>query len=69
MSLLYFGAVGVAFLNDRRRRRADPYAGLADDEISPLDDTPEAVQAGAHIAPPTAVEPPMPLDRRYDDST
>ncbi|WP_116248604.1 twin-arginine translocase subunit TatC [Nocardiopsis sp. FIRDI 009] len=29
-----------AFLNDRRKRRDDPFAGLDDDEISELDDTP-----------------------------
>jgi sec-independent protein translocase protein TatC len=37
MSLLYFLAVGVAFLNDRRKGRNDPYANLSDDELSPLD--------------------------------
>lgn len=37
LSALYFGAVGFAFLNDRRRAAAAPYAGLDDDEISPLD--------------------------------
>ncbi|MEU1705802.1 twin-arginine translocase subunit TatC [Streptomyces sp. NPDC005706] len=41
--LLYFLAVGVALLNDRRRGRANPDAGLADDEASVLDLTPEAV--------------------------
>ncbi|MGW0287473.1 twin-arginine translocase subunit TatC [Streptomyces sp. NPDC003236] len=41
--LLYFLAVGVALLNDRRRRRADPDAELADDEASVLDLTPEPV--------------------------
>lgn len=38
MSLLYFAAVAFAFINDRRRARSNPYAGLADDEISSLDD-------------------------------
>ncbi|MEE2054749.1 twin-arginine translocase subunit TatC [Nocardiopsis tropica] len=32
-----------AFLNDRRKKRNDPYAGLDDDEISELDDTPSAL--------------------------
>ncbi|GAA0984651.1 twin-arginine translocase subunit TatC [Nocardiopsis tropica] len=32
-----------AFLNDRRKKRDDPYAGLDDDEISELDDTPSAL--------------------------
>jgi sec-independent protein translocase protein TatC len=35
---LYFAAVGVAWLNDRRRQRQDPFAALSDDEASPLDD-------------------------------
>jgi sec-independent protein translocase protein TatC len=39
MALLYFGAVGVAFINDRRRGRRDPYANLADDEVSPIEPT------------------------------
>ncbi|MFD6950029.1 preprotein translocase subunit TatC [Nocardiopsis sp. TSRI0078] len=33
-----------AFLNDRRRRRADPYAGLDDDQISELDETPSELE-------------------------
>jgi sec-independent protein translocase protein TatC len=70
MSLLYFTAVGVAFLNDRRRGRNNPYAGLADDEISPIDfDDAEAVegdQQAEHVSP---IAGPLPLDRRYDDST
>jgi len=37
------GAEVIVYLNDRRRarRNPDPYAGLADDELSPieLDDT------------------------------
>ena len=39
MSLLYFVAVGVAFLNDKRRGPGPGvYAGIDDDEVSPLDD-------------------------------
>jgi sec-independent protein translocase protein TatC len=37
MAVLYFAAVGVAFLNDRRRARRDAYANLNDDEVSPLE--------------------------------
>jgi sec-independent protein translocase protein TatC len=37
MAVLYFGAVGVAFLNDRRRARNRPYANLRDDEASPIE--------------------------------
>jgi sec-independent protein translocase protein TatC len=75
LCLLYFFAVGIAFLNDRRRARNDPYADLADDEISPLDDAeldldePEPVTAGDRVEAPTAEAEPAPLDRRYDDMT
>lgn len=76
LSLLYFVAVGVAFLNDRRRRRRDDiYAGLDDDEVSPLTDDREPVAAGAPVdsfVPVEAPEPvpaPLPLERRYDDAT
>ncbi len=40
MALLYWVAVGVAYLHDRRkasRAAASPYAGLSDDEASPLE--------------------------------
>ena len=37
MAVLYFAAVGVAFLNDRRRARKNAYANLNDDEVSPLE--------------------------------
>jgi sec-independent protein translocase protein TatC len=67
---LYFAAVGVAFVNDRRRGRGrEIYAGLADDEASPLDLTPEPVTAGERIAPPEPVAAPKPIDRGYDDVT
>jgi sec-independent protein translocase protein TatC len=77
MAILYFAAVGVAFINDRRRARHRPsYAGLDDDATSPLDDYDvEPVEPGASVTsvdPVTASEPvskPLPLDRRYDDST
>jgi sec-independent protein translocase protein TatC len=41
--ILYFIAVGVAMLNDKRRRRQNPDAELDDDEASDLDLTPEAI--------------------------
>jgi sec-independent protein translocase protein TatC len=76
MALLYFGAVGIAFINDRRRRRNAPdYSALDDDELSPLEYDVEPIGAGAPVdglAPVDAPEPvarPLPLDRRYDDST
>lgn len=77
LSALYFGAVGVAFLNDRRRGRGrEIYAGLSDDEASPLDlgdreavRAADPIEAPAPIAAPQPVAPPAPLDRRYDDMT
>jgi sec-independent protein translocase protein TatC len=73
LCLLYFAAVGVAFINDRRKGRQDPYADLADDEISPLDDVLEPVTAGEPVGAASVVGDPdpvpeaAPLDRRYDD--
>jgi sec-independent protein translocase protein TatC len=77
MSALYFMAVGVAFLNDRRKGRGkELYEGLGDDEISPLeDDVREPVAAGDRvegsppIERPAPVAAPLPLDSRYDDMT
>ncbi len=77
MSALYFMAVGVAFLNDRRKGRGkELYEGLSDDEISPLeDDVREPVAAGDRaeastpIERPAPVAAPLPLDSRYDDMT
>jgi sec-independent protein translocase protein TatC len=76
MSALYFIAVGVAFLNDRRKGRGkEIYAGLDDDELSPLEDDREPVAAGDRIDAPTAVgaptpvSRPLPLESRYDDMT
>ncbi|MFC0097359.1 twin-arginine translocase subunit TatC [Micromonospora marina] len=73
---LYFAAVGVAFLNDKRRGRGrEVYAGIADDEVSPLDLPNEPVPAGSRIeasGPIDAPEPivaPKPIERRYDDMT
>ncbi|MGW1062210.1 twin-arginine translocase subunit TatC [Micromonospora sp. NBC_01412] len=76
LTALYFGAVGVAFLNDRRRGRGkEAYAGLDDDEVSPLelDDDPVApgqrVEAADPIGTPEPVAAPTPIDRRYDEMT
>ncbi|MFI6072612.1 twin-arginine translocase subunit TatC [Actinoplanes sp. NPDC051343] len=82
MSLLYFIAVGVAWLNDRRKGRGkEMYAGLDDDQISPLADERVSVGAADPIEPPTPVsgpgtidgptpvERPRPLDNRFDDMT
>lgn len=35
---LFEAAELVAFLNDRRKRRSDPYGGLDDDQVSPLEE-------------------------------
>ncbi|MEU5423245.1 twin-arginine translocase subunit TatC [Streptomyces sp. NPDC001407] len=43
ISILYFGAVGFAILNDKRRDRANPDHLLDDDEAAPLDLTPQPV--------------------------
>ncbi|MGC1213108.1 MAG: twin-arginine translocase subunit TatC [Micromonospora sp.] len=76
LSLLYFLAVAVAFVNDKRRGRGrDLYNDLSDDEVSPLDLTPEPVEAGqrvdevAPIGAPEPVAAPAPIERRYDDMT
>ncbi|MET8255341.1 twin-arginine translocase subunit TatC [Micromonospora sp. NPDC005197] len=76
LSALYFGAVGVAFLNDKRRGRGkEVYAGLDDDEVSPLEFDTDPVVAGQRVdatAPIGAPEPiakPAPIERRYDDMT
>ena len=69
MAILYFGAVGFALLNDRRRsRRAAALATVGDDELSPIDDLDE-IGAGDPIAPPEPVAPAQPIERRYDDFT
>jgi sec-independent protein translocase protein TatC len=71
LSALYFGAVGVAFLNDRRRGRGkEIYEGIGDDEISPLEDVGGApVEQGERIEAITPVAAPKPLDRRWDEIT
>lgn len=70
LSALYFMAVGGAYLNDRRRaRRNNLYAGLSDDEISPLEPDLEPVEAGEPVDAITPVPAPQPLERRYDDMT
>ncbi|WP_431894700.1 twin-arginine translocase subunit TatC [Micromonospora haikouensis] len=76
LSALYFAAVGVAFLNDKRRGRGkEIYAGIADDEVSPLelndDRVPpsQRIEASDPIGAPEPVAAPAPIDRRYDDMT
>jgi sec-independent protein translocase protein TatC len=75
LSSLYFAAIGVAFLNDRRRaRKAGLYGDLADDEISPLDEDSQPVEAPEPVAragsqtTPTASEQSR-SSRHFDDTT
>ncbi|SNT63745.1 sec-independent protein translocase protein TatC [Asanoa hainanensis] len=68
LSALYFAAVGVAFLNDKRRGRGrELYADVDDDEMSVLEDDREPIPAGAPIEQIAPVAAPQPIDRRYDD--
>jgi len=70
LSALYFGAVGLAYLNDKRRGRGrELYADTPDDEASKLDYTPEPVEASEPLPPVNPVTPPKPLERDYDDMT
>jgi sec-independent protein translocase protein TatC len=76
MAFLYFVAVGVAFLNDRRKgRNKELYEGLDDDAISTLEEERVPVGASDPIAAPTPVDGPTPVDtprpieRRFDDMT
>ncbi len=82
LCLLYVIALGVAFLNDKRTGRdKEIYADLDDDEVSPIDEHLEPVTATDQVevsGPVTAsgavtrsgpVQAPLPLERRFDEST
>jgi sec-independent protein translocase protein TatC len=72
LTALYFGAVGFAFVNDRRRERRHraEFGEVDDDEASPLDfDDHESVEAGEPVTALEPVAPARPLDRHYDDVT
>ncbi|MDG4839196.1 twin-arginine translocase subunit TatC [Micromonospora sp. WMMD967] len=76
LSALYFAAVGVAFINDKRRGRGkEVYAGIDDDEVSPLEFDADPVVAGQRvdaaepIGVPEPITKPAPIERRYDDMT
>jgi sec-independent protein translocase protein TatC len=70
MAVLYFGAVGFALINDRRKGRRSLYADLSDDEVSQLDSQdPEEIERGEPVTAPEPVGPAASLERRYDDFT
>ncbi|GAA2830986.1 twin-arginine translocase subunit TatC [Kitasatospora paracochleata] len=63
---LYFIAVGVSLLNDKRRARRDPDAGLDDEEASHLDLSVDAVEDAEAVAASATPEAsaPVPASRR-----
>ena len=74
LTALYFGAVGFAFVNDRRRARkqAAEDAELGIDTTVPLDyDDAAPIEAGRPGEDTRAFDAPAQrsMDRRYDDST
>jgi len=76
MTLLYFIAVGVSFLNDRRKGRGkEIYAELDDDELSPLEDdrvpvgASDPIEMSGPVEAPAPVAKPLPLEGRFDDMT
>jgi sec-independent protein translocase protein TatC len=68
--VLYFGAVAVALVNDRRRRRREEL-GPADDEASELDLTPEDIGEVETVSATRALPEQATRDRvnGYDDVT
>jgi sec-independent protein translocase protein TatC len=64
MAFLYFGAVGFALINDRRRSRRAIYADLDDDDTSALD-----FADAEPIEPGDRIGAPPPVERSYDDFT
>jgi len=58
---LYFIACGIALLNDRRRARRNPDAGLSDEEASQLDLSVDAVEGAEAIEASSAPEAPAPV--------
>ncbi|WP_329387582.1 twin-arginine translocase subunit TatC [Streptomyces sp. NBC_01351] len=70
---LYFIALGICLLNDRRRARNDPDAGLDDDEAADLDLTPAPIGAMEPVAAPAALPGQADGGREringYDDAT
>jgi sec-independent protein translocase protein TatC len=79
LSLLYFMAVGVALINDRRRKRKhrQEFGEIGDDEVSELDYSPDEIEAAEPIAAPSTIEAPTTIEaspveerrNRFDDMT
>ncbi|WP_035851290.1 twin-arginine translocase subunit TatC [Kitasatospora azatica] len=61
--VLYFAAVGVALLNDRRRRRNNPDAGLSDEEASHVDLSVAALEGAESVAASAAPVASVPAAR------
>ncbi|THA39364.1 twin-arginine translocase subunit TatC [Streptomyces sp. A1547] len=70
---LYFIALGICLVNDRRRRRGNPDALLDDDEAAELDLTPAPIGELEAVQAPTALPEQADGSRRqingYDDAT
>ncbi|MDA5282356.1 twin-arginine translocase subunit TatC [Streptomyces sp. NPDC054904] len=70
---LYFVALAVCLVNDRRRARNNPDAGLDDDEAAELDLTPAPVGAMEPVAAPSTLPEQADGGRQringYDDAT
>jgi sec-independent protein translocase protein TatC len=77
LTVMYFAAVGFAYLNDKRRgrRNREQYGNIGDDEVSQIDYDVEEVEAGEPVTasgPVSASEPVTPsrtVVRSYDDMT
>lgn len=67
ITLLYFLAVGISFLNDKRRGRRDLNARLDDDEASDLDLTPSAIEGSEPVTATRAL--PAQADGSSDESS
>ncbi|MCB5166444.1 twin-arginine translocase subunit TatC [Streptomyces bambusae] len=70
---LYFAALAICWLNDRRRARGNPDAGLDDDEASDLDLTPSDIGGAERVGAPSPLPEQADGGRHringYDDAT
>ena len=80
LSVLYFIAVGVAILNDKRRDRKHrkEFPNVGDDQASELEYDPDPIEAAAPVTAPTIIDDPTPIEQpspverqpnRWDDMT